>query len=34
MIISQISVFVENRPGTLAEGLGVLKEHAINLRAL
>ena len=34
MIISQISVFVENRPGTLAEVLGVLKEHAINLRAL
>ena len=34
MIIQQISVFVENRPGTLAEVLGVLKEHAINLRAL
>ncbi len=34
MIIQQISVFVENRPGTLAEVLGVLKEHDINLRAL
>ena len=34
MIISQISVFVENRPGTLAEVLGVLKEHDLNLRAL
>ena len=34
MIIQQISVFVENRPGTLAEVLGVLKEHDINLRAM
>jgi hypothetical protein len=34
MIIQQISVFVENRPGTLAEVLGVLKEHEINLRAM
>lgn len=34
MIIQQISVFVENRPGTLAEVLGVLKEHGINLRAM
>jgi hypothetical protein len=34
MIIQQISVFVENKPGTLAEVLGVLKEHEINLRAL
>ena len=34
MIIQQISVFVENRPGTLAEILGVVKEHDINLRAL
>lgn len=34
MIIQQVSVFVENRPGTLAEVLGVLKEHEINLRAL
>ena len=34
MIIQQISVFVENRPGTLAEVLGVLKEHEINLRTM
>ena len=34
MIIHQISVFVENRPGTLAEVLAVLKDHDINLRAL
>lgn len=34
MIIQQISVFVENRPGTLAEVLGVLNEHDINLRAM
>jgi len=34
MIIQQISVFVENKPGTLAEVLGVLKENEINLRAL
>ncbi|MHC1761892.1 MAG: ACT domain-containing protein [Negativicutes bacterium] len=34
MIIQQISVFVENRPGTLAEVLGVLQEHDINLRAM
>ncbi len=34
MIIQQMSVFVENRPGTLAEVLAVLKEHEINLRAL
>jgi hypothetical protein len=34
MVIKQISVFVENRPGTLAEVLGVLKEHDINIRAL
>jgi hypothetical protein len=34
MIIKQISVFVENRPGTLAEVLSVLSEHDINLRAL
>ena len=33
MIIHQISVFVENRPGTLAEVLAVLKDHDINLRA-
>lgn len=34
MVIQQISVFVENKPGTLAEVLGVLKEHEVNLRAL
>lgn len=34
MIIQQISVFVENRPGTLADVLGVLKQHEVNLRAL
>jgi hypothetical protein len=34
MIIQQLSVFVENRPGTLADVLRVLKEHGINLRAL
>jgi hypothetical protein len=34
MIIQQLSVFVENRPGTLVDVLRVLKEHQINLRAL
>ena len=34
MIIQQISVFVENCPGTLAEVLGVLEDHNINLRAM
>jgi hypothetical protein len=34
MIIQQVSVFVENRPGTLAEVLKVLQDHDINLRAL
>lgn len=34
MIIKQISVFLENRPGTLAEVLGILGEHDINLRAM
>ena len=34
MIIQQISVFVENRPGTMGEVLTVLKEKNINLRAL
>ena len=34
MIIQQISVFVENKPGTLAEVLGALKDSDINLRAL
>lgn len=34
MIIQQLSVFLENRPGTLVEVLSVLKERGINLRAL
>lgn len=34
MIIEQLSVFLENRPGTLQEVLSVLKENDINLRAL
>ncbi len=34
MIIRQISVFLENRPGTLAEVLSVLGEHDINIRAM
>lgn len=34
MIIHQLSVFVENQPGKLAEVLGVLHAHEINLRAM
>ncbi len=34
MIIKQISVFIENRPGTLAEVLGIFDGHGINIRAL
>ncbi|MDR7867955.1 MAG: ACT domain-containing protein [Sporomusaceae bacterium] len=34
MIIKQISVFLENKPGTLAEVLSVLDRHNINLRAM
>jgi hypothetical protein len=34
MIIQQISVFVENKPGTMGEVLTVLKDKSINLRAL
>lgn len=34
MVIQQISVFVENKPGTLAEVLDVLKAQSINLRAI
>lgn len=34
MIIKQISVFLENKPGTLAEVLAVLGEHNINIRAM
>lgn len=34
MVIHQLSVFVENQPGKLAEVLGVLHEHSINIRAM
>lgn len=34
MIIHQLSVFVENQAGKLAEVLGVLKTHEINIRAM
>lgn len=34
MIINQLSVFVENQPGKLAEVLGVLHTHEINIRAM
>jgi hypothetical protein len=34
VIIKQISVFLENRPGTLAEVLEVLGEHSVNIRAM
>lgn len=34
MIINQLSVFVENQPGKLAEVLGVLHSHGINIRAM
>lgn len=34
MIIHQLSVFVENQPGKLAEVLGVLHTHSINIRAM
>ena len=33
MAIQQISVFLENRPGTLKKMTGVLAEHSIDLRA-
>ncbi|MCR4612155.1 MAG: ACT domain-containing protein [Lachnospiraceae bacterium] len=32
--ISQISAFLENRPGMLREILGILSEEGVNLRAL
>ncbi|MBQ9391361.1 MAG: ACT domain-containing protein [Lachnospiraceae bacterium] len=32
--ISQVSAFIENRPGMLREILGILSEEKINLRAL
>lgn len=34
MIIQQISVFLENRLGTLAEVLATLNKHKINIRAM
>jgi hypothetical protein len=34
MLIKQISVFLENKPGTLAGVLEVLGEHEINIRAM
>ncbi|MBP2646074.1 MAG: amino acid-binding protein [Firmicutes bacterium] len=34
MIVQQISVFLENRKGTLAKVLSVLHEHGVNLRAM
>ena len=34
MPIKQISVFIENRPGSLAAVANVLREHTIDLRAL
>ena len=34
MLIKQLSVFLENRPGTLEEALKVLKEADINMNAL
>lgn len=34
MTIQQVSVFLENRPGRLAEVLGLLKKNRINIYAL
>ncbi len=34
MAVKQISVFVENKPGKLAELTDILSQHGINLRAL
>ncbi|SEP33836.1 ACT domain-containing protein [Propionispora vibrioides] len=34
MIIQQVSVFLENQPGTLIGVLTVLKENGVNIRAL
>ena len=34
MVIKQLSVFVENQPGKLAEITGILKKNAIDIRAL
>ena len=34
MIIKQLSIFLENRPGTLDEALAILKGAGININAL
>ena len=34
MIIRQISIFIENKPGRLAEITGIIAENNINMRAL
>lgn len=34
MTIKQLSVFLENRPGTLDEALTVLKDAGVNMKAL
>ena len=34
MVLKQLSIFVENRLGTIAEATGVLAENNINIRAL
>lgn len=34
MIIKQVSVFVENRPGRLSEIVGILAKNGVNMRAL
>jgi hypothetical protein len=34
MIMEQVSVFVENRPGRLVEMLQALRDHGINISAL
>ena len=34
MTIKQLSVFLENRPGTLDEALKVLKDAGVNMKAL
>ncbi|MBR1914668.1 MAG: ACT domain-containing protein, partial [Lachnospiraceae bacterium] len=34
MIIKQLSIFLENRPGTLDAALGVIKDAGVNISAL
>ena len=34
MLVKQLSVFLENRPGTLDEALKILKDANINMKAL